>query len=152
MKPQDGEFTLQRWANHRLYPLIPTPGDDREELQTTRFLLSAEGTLEAFALDAVFFQNWYGYQDAVVVGGEKMDILQVMNMFDAGDSYLSFPTWVPCSRRLAQLTGIVLGRWVGGLLGYQPFHRKWTTDWNKACEKMQTSPFLRRFADHEKKD
>lgn len=75
---EDGEFTIYPWANHRLYPLIPKPGSG--ELQTTRFLLSGEDTTDAFKLDAVFFQNWYGYQNAVVIGGEKMDLVQVMNV------------------------------------------------------------------------
>jgi hypothetical protein len=73
-------------------------------------------------------------------------------MFDAGGSYMSFPSWLPFGRRLAQLTGIVLGRWVGGLLGYQPFHSKWTSDWQTACKKMETLPFLKKFADRSKHD
>lgn len=73
-------------------------------------------------------------------------------MFDAGGSYLTFPTWIPFSRRLAQLVGIVIGRWLGGLLGYQPFHRKWTDDWPQAAEKMRASIFLRRFANQAKED
>lgn len=78
LTPTDGEFTIHPWSNHRLYPLLPAPGS--EDLQTTRFLLSGEGTNDAFKLDAVFFQNWYRYQDAIVVGGEKMELLQVMNV------------------------------------------------------------------------
>ena len=70
-------------------------------------------------------------------------------MFDAGGSYLSFPSWLPFSKRLAQLTGIVVGRCIGGFLGYQPFHWKWTTDWEMACQKMETSIFLKRFADRQ---
>ena len=47
--------------------------------------------------------------------------------------------------------GVVIGRWLGGLLGYQPFYRKWTTDWDLACSKMETSIFQRRFADRSAK-
>jgi hypothetical protein len=67
-------------------------------------------------------------------------------MFDAGGSYLSLPKWVPFGRTIARSLGIVLGRWVGGTLGYQPFFEKWTTDWDLACEKMDMSIFHRRFA------
>lgn len=78
LTPANGEFTIHPWTNHRLYPLAPTSGSG--DSQTTRFLLSGQRTEDAFKLDTVFFQNWYGYQDAVVVGGEKMDLLQVMNV------------------------------------------------------------------------
>lgn len=66
-------------------------------------------------------------------------------MFDAGGSYLSLPTWIPFSRTIARGLGVFLGRWVGGLLGYQPFYEKWTTDWDLACEKMNMSVFHKRF-------
>lgn len=66
-------------------------------------------------------------------------------MFDAGGSYLSFPPWVPFGRHLSVVTGVVVGRWLGGLFGYQPFYREWTTDWGTACDKMEKSIFQRRF-------
>jgi len=31
-------------------------------------------------------------------------------------------------------------------MGYQPFYKKWTGDWEVACGKMETSVFQRRFA------
>jgi hypothetical protein len=71
-------------------------------------------------------------------------------MFDAGGSYLSLPTWIPFSRTLARALGIVMGRWVGSLLGYQPYYRQWSTDWGLACERMRSSIFQRRFAVEEK--
>ncbi|KAF2744281.1 hypothetical protein M011DRAFT_449808, partial [Sporormia fimetaria CBS 119925] len=150
LTPSDGEFLIRPWTNHRLYPVMPTAGSDGP--RKSRFLLSGEDTKDAFKLDKVFFQNWYAYQDEIVVRGKKVDLIQVMNMFDAGGSYLSLPAWVPFRNRLAQIMGIVVGRWIGGLLGYQPFHREWTSDWDAACAKMETSPFLRRFADRIKKD
>ena len=78
LTPADGEFTIKPWANHRLYPLIPERGS--AALQISRFLLSGQETPEALKLDTVFFQNWYGYQDAVVIGNEKLDVVQVMNV------------------------------------------------------------------------
>lgn len=71
-------------------------------------------------------------------------------MFDAGGSYLSLPRWIPFSRTIARALGIVVGRWIGGILGYQPFYRKWTTDWQFACRKMEQTIFQRRFADRSK--
>lgn len=48
--------------------------------KTTRFLLSGEKSRQAFQLDDVFFQNWYGYQDEVVMNGGKFDVIQIMNV------------------------------------------------------------------------
>ncbi|KAJ8105463.1 hypothetical protein ONZ43_g7417 [Nemania bipapillata] len=158
LSPRDGEFSLQPWCNHRLYSPVTDVGevskgyDDGWDGEKTVFLLSGQDTDEMFRLDTVFFENWYAYQDLVVVKGEKIDLLQVMSMFDAGGSYLSLPTWVPFSRTVARGLGIVLGRWVGGLLGYQPFFKKWTTDWDLACRKMETSIFHRRFSDRERSE
>ncbi|KAK3935420.1 hypothetical protein QBC46DRAFT_271768, partial [Diplogelasinospora grovesii] len=63
---------------------------------------------------------------------------------------LSFPWWVPFGRSISLALGVGLGRWLGGLMGYQPFYRKWTTDWQLACDKMEQSIFQRRFADRQK--
>jgi len=146
------------------------------EGEITKFWLWGEETREAYQLDTVFFQNWYGYQDEVVRKGGGMDLMQVLcvrisllplyselllrgisrygavlmrdlkQMFDAGGSYLCPPWWVPFGRTLSRVVGIVLGRWVGGMMGYQPFYKKWTGDWEVACGKMETSVFQRRFA------
>lgn len=160
-------------------------GEDGEEREgeITKFWLWGEETEEAYQLDTVFFQNWYGYQDEVVRKGGGMDLMQVLcvrvplfssplpgflsssflllpfsqtllalaglkpkQMFDAGGSYLCPPWWVPFGRTLSRVAGIVLGRWVGGMMGYQPFYKKWTGDWEVACGKMETSVFQRRFA------
>lgn len=66
--------------------------------------------------------------------------------FDAGGSYLSLPYWVPFGRSVSRILGIVLGRGIGGLLGYQPYYRKWSGDWDLACQRMRLSLFQRRFA------
>ena len=65
---------------------------------------------------------------------------------------MSLPWWVPFGRTVSIVSGVVIGRWLGGILGYQPFYRKWTTDWELACQKMETSVFHRRFADRSKTD
>jgi hypothetical protein len=73
-------------------------------------------------------------------------------MFDAGGTYLSLPPWIPFGQTISITLGVVLGRWIGGLLGYQPFYRKWTSDWELACQKMEASVFQRRFAVRDKED
>ncbi|GAW18378.1 hypothetical protein ANO14919_078530 [Xylariales sp. No.14919] len=153
--PSDGEFMLQPWCNHRLYSPVTDVREQAKEYddawdgEKTVFLLSGQDTDEMFRLDTVFFENWYAYQDRIVVNGDRINPIQVMSMFDAGGSYLSLPTWVPFSRTLARGLGIVVGRWIGGLLGYQPFFQEWTTDWDLACRKMEMSMFHKRFANRE---
>jgi hypothetical protein len=71
----DGEFAIKPWANHRLYPPARRAGDT-----VTRFLLSGTDTAESYKLDELFFENWYGYQDAVFVYGEPLSVVQVMSV------------------------------------------------------------------------
>ncbi|KAI1499596.1 hypothetical protein F5X99DRAFT_274290 [Biscogniauxia marginata] len=156
--PDDGEFCVKPWTNHRLYSPVAEvdekkqDNDDAEEdnQEKTRFLLSGQDADAIFRLDTVFFENWYAYQDRIVVEGEKVDLVQVMSMFDAGGSYLSLPWWVPFGRILSRALGIIVGRWIGGLIGYQPFYKKWTNNWDLACRKMEMSIFQKRFADRAK--
>ena len=67
-------------------------------------------------------------------------------MFDGGDSYLTLPSWVPCRKALARGLGVLVGRWIGGLLGYQPFYPEWTSDWPEACREMASRWTQHRFA------
>ncbi|KUJ21402.1 uncharacterized protein LY89DRAFT_577667 [Mollisia scopiformis] len=151
LRPGDPEFVLQRGVNHRLYP---APQNEKEsqndKSRKVSCLLSAEGTSSLFALDLVFFENWYTYQEQVVVHGAKLNLIQVMAMFDAGDSYLTLPWYIPMRSLMSRVMGIVFGRWIGSLLGYQPFYKEWTTDWDLACEKMETCMLQRRFSDRKK--
>ncbi|KAI2617734.1 hypothetical protein GGR54DRAFT_192528 [Hypoxylon sp. NC1633] len=146
LTPKDGEFPIRPWLNHRLYPIL-LPGHE-----ITRFLLSAEDSHKGFQLDTLFFQNWYGYQDECLMSGKDFNLIQVLSMFDAGGCCMTFPNWVPFGRTLSQVTGVVVGRWLGSFLGYQPFYRHWTSDWELACKKMSTSVFLKRFAKGEKSE
>lgn len=65
-------------------------------------------------------------------------------IFDAGDAYPEPPAWLPFRRSLAYWNGVIVGRWLGGLLGYRPFFREYTTDWDYAVAKMKQSFFQRR--------
>ncbi|EUC42422.1 hypothetical protein COCMIDRAFT_39530 [Bipolaris oryzae ATCC 44560] len=141
----DGPMSIKPYVNHRSYPASLADQDDDETV--VKFLLSGEKTDSVFELNPVFFENWYKYQDDVVVNGAKISLIQLFSTFDAGGTYVSFPWWVPFGQTVSQILGVVVGRWVGSMLGYQPFHRKWTTDWDLACQKMESSFFQRRFAD-----
>lgn len=78
LTPDDGEVTFRPWTNHRLYS--PVSKGAKDDLKVTKFLLSAETTSELFRLDTVFFENWYAYQDRIVVKGDKVDLIQVMSV------------------------------------------------------------------------
>lgn len=39
---------------------------------------------------------------------------------------------------------VMVGRYIGGLLGYTPFYREYTTDWKFAQAKMSGTWFYRR--------
>ncbi|KAF2834223.1 hypothetical protein M501DRAFT_944649, partial [Patellaria atrata CBS 101060] len=139
--PADGEVDIKPWVHHRSYPAPVT------EQNITKFLMSGSVTKENYPLDTVFFQNWYGYQDQIVLYGEYPDPIQVFSLFDGGGSCLSLPWYVPFGKTISMyFLNIVIGRWIGGLLGYQPFHREWTNDWDTACQRMSNCIFQRRFA------
>ena len=65
-------------------------------------------------------------------------------IYDAGDAYPDLPAWLPCRRTLSYWNGVVIGRWLGGALGYKPFFKEYTTDWDYAVAKMKRSFFQRR--------
>lgn len=141
-------FTIRAWENHRTYPLQPHQGNN-----IVRFLLSADQIPQkAFKLNTLFFENWYRYQEEVIRNNGTFNLLQILSTFDAGGTYLAPPPWLPFGHTLVRAMSIVVGRWLGGALGYQPFYHKYSTDWNLACEEMQTCFFQRRFAEHPKKD
>ncbi|KAH8891742.1 hypothetical protein GQ53DRAFT_746237 [Thozetella sp. PMI_491] len=151
VKPGDPEFTLRRGVNHRLYaPQLEGKDPPAVPRESIRMLLSGEDTPNTFKLDLAFFENWYAYQEEVFVHWKPLDLIQVLSMFDAGDTYVSLPWWVPFRSTISLGMGIVLGRWIGGMLGYQPFYEEWTTDWEQACERMETSIFQKRFSNRKK--
>lgn len=78
LSAEDGEVNFRPWTNHRLY--APLSKGAEEDLKVTRFLLSAETTAELFRLDTVFFENWYAYQDEIVVKGNKINLIQVLSV------------------------------------------------------------------------
>ncbi|PHH88225.1 hypothetical protein CDD83_7801 [Cordyceps sp. RAO-2017] len=151
LTPADGRVDIGPYTNHRSYPI---PIERQEQGETVvKFLLSSAKTDQVFELTPIFFENWYKYQDDVVVNGARIDLIQVFCMFDAGGTYLSLPWWVPFRHAVSISLGVVVGRWLGsGLLGYQPFYRKWTSDWDLACQKMESTIFQRRFANRSKTD
>ncbi|KAI5804960.1 hypothetical protein EDC01DRAFT_641472 [Geopyxis carbonaria] len=141
--PSSGEFTVHPWVNHRIYP---TPNTDEKEVVLLVSATATEGT-GGTEMDSVFFENWYRYQDQALSGGESVDVWMREQMWDAGGSYMSLPWWIPFGKYISvYFLGIFVGRWIGGLLGYRPFLKEWTTDWDVACKKMRENVFQRRFA------
>lgn len=79
VQPGDPEFALKRGVNHRLYPISSNTSEDATSRKVT-CLLSAEDTPSTFSLDLVFFENWYAYQEQVVVHGARLSLIQVMSV------------------------------------------------------------------------
>jgi hypothetical protein len=65
-------------------------------------------------------------------------------MLDAGGHYTPAPAWMPFRLFFGYWTSVIIGRWLGGLLGYKPFFKEYTTDWEFAVTKMKTSFWTRR--------
>lgn len=63
---------------------------------------------------------------------------------DAGDHYTPAPKWVPFRRFFGYWACVIIGRWIGGLLGYKPFFKEYTTDWDFAVAKMKGNWWTRR--------
>lgn len=74
LTPESAKLGVKPGLNHRLYP---TPSSTEAELVV---LLSATDAGIPFQLDLAFFENWYAYQDEILVHGGAVDIIQVMNV------------------------------------------------------------------------
>lgn len=74
LTPASAKLGVRPGLNHRLYP---TPNSAGTELVV---LLSATDAGIPFQLDLAFFENWYAYQDEILVHGGAVDIIQVMNV------------------------------------------------------------------------
>jgi hypothetical protein len=77
----DGRFDIGAHRHHRSYPL-PLARQQREGKGETvvRFLLSGgsrDDDPAAALLHPIFFENWYKYQDDIVVNGARVDLIQV---------------------------------------------------------------------------
>ncbi|KAL9618595.1 MAG: hypothetical protein Q9160_006706 [Pyrenula sp. 1 TL-2023] len=154
---KDPEIAVAPYTHHVIYG---TPGTEMNEVEFVVSASDVQGNAMG-AMDQAFFENWYGYQEDVFQRGQSLSLIQVLStlklanpytnvlwqMFDAGDTYLSPPWWIPFRATLSLCFTIVLGRWIGGLLGYAPFYPEWTTDWQGACDQMEKSWTQRRFAD-----
>jgi hypothetical protein len=51
---------------------------------------------------------------------------------------------MPFRRFVGYWTCVVVGRWIGGALGYRPFFKEYTTDWDYAVAKLSGSWLQRR--------
>ncbi|KAI2623541.1 hypothetical protein GGS26DRAFT_224718 [Hypomontagnella submonticulosa] len=147
------EFRVPPWIIHRLYTVSASSrGSQALDSNIVRFMSTGQKTFEVLKTDLLFFENWYRYQDEALRSRGKVDIVQAMCMFDAGGSYILLPSWVPFRRATSYIVGVIVGRWLGTLLGYQPYYRQWSTDWHLACEKMNSSFFYRKWVGGNKVD
>jgi hypothetical protein len=79
LTPESPEFTVKQGVHHRTYPCDP-PTNGEEVPKVGRFLLSGQKSTEPFELDLTFFENWYAYQEKVVLHGERVDMIQVLSV------------------------------------------------------------------------
>ncbi|KAI9839440.1 MAG: hypothetical protein M1819_002065 [Sarea resinae] len=138
--PDDGEMRAMAGDLHRFY-MAP---DSTEDLIVE---ITSSDPARDYQLDRVFMENWYGMWHDCVMHGKDFDMIQLLSMYDAGGSYLPGPSYLPFRRTIGILMGVVIGRWIGGLLGYRPFHKEYTTDWDYAVAKMRSSVCQRHLAD-----
>ncbi|KAI1371045.1 hypothetical protein F4677DRAFT_450756 [Hypoxylon crocopeplum] len=140
LTPEDGEVFGRAGCIHRFF-IAP---DSTEDMVA---IISGSDPGRDYQLDRIFFENWYGlWHDYLVHEDGKMDMIQILCTYDAGDVYLLGPAFLPARIRrfIGYWAGVVIGRWIGGMLGYKPFFKEYTTDWDYAIAKMQSSFFTRR--------
>lgn len=85
--PEDGRFIIRPHVNHRSYPALlekqpqqqqPQQQQQEEKQHIVKMLMSAEKSDNSvFELTDVFFENWYGYQDELLVHGGRINLFQV---------------------------------------------------------------------------
>jgi hypothetical protein len=138
---ESGELPVMPWVRNRVIP-----GPVSESQTKTVFLLSGPAAQGTRMLDFIFYENYYRYMDAMVAEGKAIELIQILCMFDAGGSCVALPWYVPFGMTVSRALGVVVGRWMGGLLGYQPYYREWTTDWEIARQRMAQSFSQRKFA------
>ncbi|EEP75427.1 predicted protein [Uncinocarpus reesii 1704] len=135
--PDDPEFSVPANVFHGFFRHPESRGP-------MTVVLSASDSGRDYKLDRVFFENWYGYwHDAMIYHG-GMNYIRWLQIYDAGDAYPYVPKWLPCRKTASYYWGVVVGRWLGGLLGYKPFYKEYTTDWDYAVEKMRSHFWQRR--------
>ncbi|KAH3953915.1 hypothetical protein HBI24_121800 [Parastagonospora nodorum] len=160
LTPSEGDLEIPAWARNRVIPLPPS--EDRNAPGSYSMVPEQSD----YMLDAIFYENYYRYMDhALAPGGEGISVIQVLcvslflsvalngqgsvshkfQMFDRGGSCLALPNSIPFSLTLSKAMTVVFGRWLGVILGYQPYYKEWTTDRETAKQRMSTSIFTSRF-------
>ncbi|EAW11666.1 uncharacterized protein ACLA_093650 [Aspergillus clavatus NRRL 1] len=134
--PEDGEISVKAGSVHRFFIHPDSP-------ESMTVYLSASDSGNDYQLDRIFFENWYGYWHDALLHDGGIDWIQFLAIQDGGDAYTPAPAWVPFRRQVGYWTCVIVGRWIGGLLGYKPFFREYTTDWDFAVAKMKGSVFQR---------
>ncbi|KAJ2990549.1 hypothetical protein NUW58_g2893 [Xylaria curta] len=134
--PEDGEFIIPAGSLHRFHIHPDSPGE-----MTVCFSASDAGM--DYQLDRVFFENWYGYWHDSLLHDGGMGLIQYLAIIDGGDMQAVPPAWVPFRKFVGYWGTVIIGRWIGGILGYKPYFREYTTDWDYAMAKLKTSRFQR---------
>ena len=134
--PEDGEISVKAGSIHQFFIHPDSPHE------MTVYLSASDSGLD-YQLDRIFFENWYGYWHDALLHDRGLDWIQFLAIQDGGDAYTPAPSWMPFRRQIGYWVCVIFGRWIGGLLGYQPFFKEYTTDWEFAVAKMKGSFFQR---------
>ncbi|KAI9166304.1 putative oxidoreductase patJ [Paramyrothecium foliicola] len=162
--PEDGEISVKAGTVHRYYIHPDSPGPMTINISATES--GVDYQLDRMFLenwygywhDALLHKGKIDYLQYLAVRNFLLVLLDecsictcpnphlygITNLghakiMDGGDVYPVGPKWVPFRRFFGYWGTIILGRWVGGLLGYPPYFREYTTDWDFAVAKMKGS-------------
>lgn len=89
----DDDFRVDAWTNHRLYPFFVSGNTDAEDVKV---LIWGQKTPEAFHEDILFLENWFKYQDDIVMNKKSISLLQILSV-----SYPFVRCYLPRVRRLS---------------------------------------------------
>lgn len=75
----DDDFRVDAWTNHRLYPFCPAISSNTEA-EDVRVLIWGQKTTETFHEDILFLENWFKYQDDIVMNKKNVGLLQILSV------------------------------------------------------------------------
>lgn len=87
LTPKDGEVCIKPWTHHRILPMPPTDGPSGRRSVLT---LSSTDSDQVFKLDEIFYENWYSYQEELIIHGGSLSLLQILVVSTGGNSEFSF--------------------------------------------------------------
>lgn len=82
----------------------------------------------------MFFRNIYSYLDDCYLQNVSPSLPQLLMMLDSAEISMAFPGPGFIARPVSWVFGVVVGRWLGGLLGYRASYPEY---WGGSERKMK---------------